>query len=232
MRNTPFGLTLTLALALLPALAAAAQEVQPGMPPPPKPPETQPQEKLVFVVMATSLGDIVLELNREKAPISVDNFMAYTESKFYDSTIIHRVVRGNIHVIQGGGLGPGLVRKKTRPPIKNEWANGLKNARGTISMARMPAPDTATSQFFINTADNTMLDRPISGGAGYAVFGRVVAGMGVVDEIQAVPTGVKKGRSDVPIETVLVKEVRRITAEQAKERIEAENKGPTTKPAG
>jgi cyclophilin family peptidyl-prolyl cis-trans isomerase len=215
--------------ALGPALAAAAQDTRPAMPPPP---ETKPTEKLVFVVMATSLGDIVLELNRAKAPITVDNFLAYTDSKFFDGTIYHRVVRGNIHVIQGGGLEPGLVRKKTRAPIKNEWTNGLKNARGTISMARSTSPDTATSQFFINTADNSMLDRPISGGAGYAVFGRVVAGMDVVDAIQVVPTGLKKGRSDVPIETVLLKEARRISPEDARKRIEAENKGPTTKPAG
>jgi cyclophilin family peptidyl-prolyl cis-trans isomerase len=215
-------------LALGPALAAAGQDTRPAMPPPP---EKKPTEKLVFMVMATSLGDIVLELNRAKAPITVDNFMTYTDSKFYDGTIFHRVVRGNIHVIQGGGLEPGLVNKKTRPPIANEWTNGLKNARGTISMARMSAPNTATSQFFINTRDNSMLDRPISGGAGYAVFGRVVAGMDVVDAIQAVPTGLKKGRADVPIETVLLTEARRITPEDARKRIEAENKGPTTKPA-
>ncbi|MHC4305759.1 MAG: peptidylprolyl isomerase [Planctomycetota bacterium] len=235
MHLSPIARMLAVSLALLPALSAAAQEAQPGMPPPKpaekQPPQTQPQDKLAFVVMATSMGDIVLELNRAKAPATVDNFLAYTESKFFDGTIFHRVVRGNIHVIQGGGLEPGLVRKKTRPPIKNEWTNGLKNTRGTISMARMPAPDTATSQFFINTRDNSMLDRPISGGAGYAVFGRVVAGMDAVDAIQAVPTGFKMGRGDVPIETILLKEVRRLTPEDARKRIEAENKGPTTKPA-
>ena len=216
-------------LALGPALAVAGQDTRPAMPPPP---ETQPTEKLVFVVMATSLGDIVLELNRAKAPITVDNFLAYTDAKFYDGTLFHRVIRKNIRIIQGGGLEPGLVKKKTRAPIKNEWTNGLKNTRGTITMARMPRPDTATSQFFINVGDNPALDRPISGGAGYAVFGRVVAGMGVVDAIQVVPTGLKKGRSDVPIETVLLKEVRRITPEDARKRIEAEKKGPTTQPAG
>ncbi|MHC5008435.1 MAG: peptidylprolyl isomerase [Planctomycetota bacterium] len=220
---------LFVSLALLPVLAAAGQDTRPAMPPPT---EKRPTEKLAFMVMATSLGDIVLELNREKAPVTVDNFLAYTDSKFFDGTIFHRVVRQNIYVIQGGGLGPGMVRKKTRAPIINEWNNGLKNARGTISMARTPAPNTATSQFFINTRDNSMLDRPDRGGAAYAVFGRVVAGMDVVDAIQAVPTGFKQGRGDVPIETVLLSEARHITSEDARKRIEAENKGPTTKPAG
>jgi cyclophilin family peptidyl-prolyl cis-trans isomerase len=212
---------------LAPVVAGA--EPQPTMPPPA---EAQPQEKLVYVAMTTSLGDIVLELNREKAPVTVDNFLTYTDSRFYDGTIFHRVVRGDIHIIQGGGFAPGLVRKKTLAPIANEWQNGLTNTRGTIAMARMPAPETATSQWFINTGDNTMLDRPISGGAGYAVFGRVVAGMDVVDEIQAVPTGLKKRMFDVPIETVLLREVRRLSSQDARKRIEAENKGPATKPGG
>ena len=124
-----------------------------------------------------------------------------------------------------------MNQKPTRPPIKCEWPNDLKNVRGTVAMARKPPPDTATSQFYINVKDNPMLDRPISGGAGYAVFGRVVAGMSVVDAIQAEPTGLKKRMRDVPIKTVTLEEVRKITAEDAKKRIEAEKtKGTTTRP--
>lgn len=228
MQLTRINRMLLVSLALGPALAAAGQETQPAMPPPPA---TRPAEKLVFAVMATSLGDIVLELNRAKAPITVDNFVAYTDARFYDGTIFHRVVRRNIYIIQGGGLEPGLVSKKTRPPIANEWTNGLKNTRGSIAMARRPSPNTATSQWFINVRDNSMLDRPDRGGTAYAVFGRVVAGMDVVDAIQVVPTGLKRGRDNVPIETVLLKEVRRITAKDARKRIEAEKEPPTTKPA-
>jgi len=214
-------------LALGPALAAAGQDTRPAMPPPP---ETKPTEKLIFVVMVTSLGDIVLELNRAKAPLSAKNFLAYTDAKFYDGTIFHRVMSN--FMIQGGGFEPGLIKKQTGPPIKNESQNGLKNSRGTIAMARLSAPDTATSQFFINVVDNPRLDPRSAGGVGYAVFGRVVAGMDVVEEIRYVPTGLKKRRENVPIETVLIETVRRITPEDARKRIEAENKGPTTKPAG
>jgi cyclophilin family peptidyl-prolyl cis-trans isomerase len=218
--------TLLVLTALLPVVVAAGQETRPAAPPA----ESKPPEKLVHVLMTTSLGEIVLELNHEKAPITVENFLAYAEDKFYDETIFHRVIRDRI--IQGGGFEMGLIEKKPRPPITNEWPNGLQNKSGTIAMARKPSPNSATSQFYINVADNLALDRPISGGAGYAVFGRVVAGMDVVDRIQKVPTGLKKGMRNVPIETVLITEVRPITAEDARTRIGAENKGPTTKPAG
>jgi peptidyl-prolyl cis-trans isomerase A (cyclophilin A) len=219
MTHTRLCSFVLLALAF-PAAVAAGQPTQPAMPPPKEGP---PPAKLVYVLMTTDHGDIVLELNHAEAPITVDNFLAYTKAKFYDGTIFHRVIRDRI--IQGGGYEPGLVKKQTRPPIKNEWRpDGLKNTRGTIAMARLPQPDTATSQFYINVVDNSALDRPIQGGAGYAVFGRVVAGMSVVDAIQQVPTGLKKRMQSVPIETVLVKEVRPITAEDAHKRIEAENK--------
>jgi peptidyl-prolyl cis-trans isomerase A (cyclophilin A) len=214
------------ALALLPA-AALGQATQPALPPP----DAKPVEKLVHVLMTTSHGDIVLELNRAEAPLTVKNFLQYTDEKFYDNTVFHRVIRNRI--VQGGGYEPGLVAKETRPPIKCEWPNGLKNLRGTIAMARKPPPDTATSQFYINVVDNVGLDRPISGGAGYVVFGRVVAGLRVVDAIQAEPTGLKKRMRDVPIRAVTLKAVRRITAEEAEERIEADKKeGPTTRPSG
>jgi peptidyl-prolyl cis-trans isomerase A (cyclophilin A) len=225
MRFSRLERMLLVSLALLPAVTAAGQDTRPATPPDPQPPA-----KLIHVLMTTSMGEIVLELNREKAPITVKNFLRYTDDRFYDGTIFHRVIRDR--VIQGGGFEPGLTKKETRPPIANEWQNGLKNTRGTVAMARYPSPDTATSQFYINVVDNPSLDRPISGGAGYAVFGRVVAGMDVVDRIRVVPTGQKKVHRNAPIETVLIKETRRITAEDARKRIEAENQGPTTQPAG
>jgi peptidyl-prolyl cis-trans isomerase A (cyclophilin A) len=226
MRHPLIGSLALTALVLLPAAATMGQAAtQPTLPPP----DAKPAEKLVYVLMTTSHGDIVLELNRAEAPLSVENFLKYADAKFYDNTIFHRVIRGRI--VQGGGYEPGLVAKETRPPIKCEWPNGLKNTRGTIAMARKPQPDTATSQFYINVRDNLGLDRPISGGAGYVVFGRVVAGMSVVDAIQAEPTGPKKGMRDVPIKTVTLEKVRTITAEDAKKRIEADKKkGPTTRP--
>ena len=179
------------------------------------------------------MGDIVLELNNEMAPITVANFVAYTESDFYDGTIFHRVMDG--FMIQGGGFEPGLSQKEPADPITNEWQNGLKNKRGTIAMARLPRrPDSATAQFFINVKDNAGLDMP-SDGAGYAVFGRVVAGMDVVDAIRVVPTTTKPGpgrrpMENVPVEDVVIKTVDRITADEAKKRIEAD-KAATTKPA-
>ncbi|MHC4128719.1 MAG: peptidylprolyl isomerase [Planctomycetota bacterium] len=226
MHLTRIKRMLLVSLAFLPALAASAQDTRPAMPPPAKPAETKPQEKLAFVVMATSMGDIVLELDRRKAPITTKNFLAYTDSKFYDGTIFHRVIAD--FMIQGGGLEPGLIKKQTGPPIVNESHNGLSNLRGTIAMARRNAPDSATSQFFINVVDNLRLDPPSPDRAGYTVFGRVVAGMDVVEAIRYVPTGSR----DVPIETVLIKQVRRLSPEDAKKRIEAEKKGSAAKPAG
>ncbi|MCD8523238.1 MAG: peptidylprolyl isomerase [Saccharospirillaceae bacterium] len=154
----------------------------------------------VHILMKTSAGDIELELNRSKAPLSVDNFLTYVESKHYDGTIFHRVIRD--FMIQGGGFSADMRQKATLPPIKNEAENGLKNTRGSIAMARTSVIDSATSQFFINVKDNTFLDH----GArdfGYAVFGKVVKGMEVVDRIATSPTGAR----DIPNETILIESV-------------------------
>ena len=161
------------------------------------------------VKMATSVGDIVLELNAEKAPITVDNFLHYAESKYYDGTIFHRVMSN--FMIQGGGFTVEMDKKTEGllPPIKNEWKNGLKNERGTISMARTQAPNSATSQFFINVVDNGGLDQP-RGGAAYCVFGKVVEGLDVVDKIKDTEVGehpkLKMGKV-VPTEPIVIKSV-------------------------
>jgi len=158
------------------------------------------------VVMKTSLGEIRIELNKEKAPVSVENFLGYVNKKFYDGTIFHRVISG--FMIQGGGFGTDGVKKAAGAPIKNEASNGLKNVRGSIAMARTTDPNSATCQFFINVADNPGLDYPGRDGAGYAVFGQVTAGMDVVDKIKAAPTGQKYGMGDVPLTNVVIESVR------------------------
>jgi peptidyl-prolyl cis-trans isomerase A (cyclophilin A) len=160
------------------------------------------------VLMRTSLGDITLELDADKAPKTVDNFLAYVDDGFYDGTVFHRVIEG--FMVQGGGLDADLNKKTTREPVENEARNGLKNRRGTIAMARTSAPHSATAQFFINHADNDNLDYPSFDGWGYAVFGRVVDGMAVVDAIAGVPTTRRAGRQDVPRETVLIESVERL----------------------
>ncbi len=163
----------------------------------------------VYVTMSTSMGDILIELNQEKAPITVENFLQYADDGFFDGTIFHRVIPG--FVIQGGGFDKEMVQKKTRPGIKNEWENGLKNGRGTLSMARLGRqPDSGTSQFFINLVDNGALDQPRDGAA-YAVFARVITGMDVVDKIAAAPT-TKKGRHQgVPAEAITINSVKLVT---------------------
>lgn len=179
------------------------------------------EPKLVYVNMKTSMGDIVIELNQEKAPITVKNFLSYVDKKHYDNTIFHRVISS--FVIQGGGFGTDLKEKPTDKPIKNEWQNGLKNKRGTLSMARTMAPDSATSQFFINVQDNAALDQggPRYGGAAYAVFGRVISGMDVVDKIRNVPTGTKPFANgmqmqDVPTTNVVIESVTRMSDDDVK----------------
>lgn len=154
------------------------------------------------VKLHTSHGVITLELDTERAPESVRNFISYVESGHYDGTVFHRVIRG--FMIQGGGFVPGMQQKPTGEPIQNEAANGLKNARGTIAMARTNAPHSATAQFFINVADNDFLDYPGQDGWGYAVFGRVSDGMDVVDAIEASKTGKRGFHSDVPLEDVVI----------------------------
>lgn len=170
----------------------------------------------VYVTMSTSKGEIVLELDGEKAPISVENFLAYAAADHYDGTIFHRVMPN--FVVQGGGFTADLAQKPVaRDPIENEWENGLKNARGTIAMARLGRqPDSATCQFFINVRDNDVLDVPRDG-AGYAVFGRVIAGMEVVDEIRGVQTETKarpdgNRMANVPVEPVVIEDVARLDA--------------------
>ena len=166
----------------------------------------QAAAKSAEVVVSTSEGDITLELNQEKAPITVSNFLAYADAKFYDGTIFHRVIPN--FMIQGGGFDAALQQKPTKAPIKNEATNGLKNDRGTIAMARTPIVDSATAQFFINLKNNDFLNNG-SRDFGYAVFGKVTAGMDVVDKIGAVQTSVQRGMGDVPVKPVTIKSVKR-----------------------
>jgi cyclophilin family peptidyl-prolyl cis-trans isomerase len=158
-----------------------------------------------IVVLDTSLGAIKIELNRAKAPVTVDNFVKYVKAKHYDGTIFHRVIPN--FMIQGGGMDESMQEKTTNAPIKNEARNGLRNERGTVAMARTNAPDSATAQFFINVKNNSVLDFGING-AGYAVFGRVVEGMDVVDKIVSVRTTTKRPHSDVPVTPVVIKTAR------------------------
>jgi cyclophilin family peptidyl-prolyl cis-trans isomerase len=194
------------------------------------PPSAGDSDAAAYVLMTTSKGEIVIELNAAKAPISVANFLSYVDKKFYDGTIFHRVIPN--FMIQGGGFTPDMTEKPADKPIKNEWRNGLKNSRGTIAMARIGGDgDSATCQFFINVVDNAMLDRPQQDGAAYAVFGKVIAGMKAVDAIRMVKTGTRGMHGDVPTETVTIKTVKKITADEAKAKVEAENVKPTTPPA-
>ena len=156
------------------------------------------------VIIKTNLGDIEVELYPDKAPKTVENFLSYAESGFYRGTIFHRVIDG--FMIQGGGFTKEGVQKPTNPPIVLESDNGLKNKRGTIAMARTNIPDSATSQFFINVVDNEFLDYA-PGNPGYAVFGKVVSGMDVVDRIKSVKTGVRNGMSDWPMEDIVIEDV-------------------------
>jgi peptidyl-prolyl cis-trans isomerase B (cyclophilin B) len=157
------------------------------------------------VSLATTQGTIVLELDKGSAPVSVDNFLKYVNAGHYDGTIFHRVIDG--FMIQGGGYTPEMVGKATRAPIMNEAPNGLKNTRGTVAMARTGDPHSATAQFFINVADNAALDHIATTDSrswGYAVFGKVVEGMDVVDKIKAMPTRKEGMMENLPVETVLI----------------------------
>jgi peptidyl-prolyl cis-trans isomerase B (cyclophilin B) len=156
------------------------------------------------VKLQTSLGDIVIELYPDKAPLTVKNFVGYVSAGHYDGTIFHRVIDG--FMIQGGGYLPGLKEKTTQPPVQNEANNGLNNKMGTIAMARTNAPHSASAQFFINVVDNPFLDHkaPTAQGWGYCVFGRVVSGLDVVDQIRDVDTGHSGGMADVPKEDVVI----------------------------
>jgi cyclophilin family peptidyl-prolyl cis-trans isomerase len=164
------------------------------------------QEEQYVLVLKTSEGEIKVELFEEEAPVSTKNFLDYAKSGFYDGTIFHRVI--DSFMIQCGGFTTDMKKKGTQPPIKNEAGNGLKNEKYTLAMARTSVPDSATSQFFINTADNGFLDRAqAQDGVGYAVFGKVVEGQEVVDKIGKVKTGKSAGMSDVPVNAVVIESV-------------------------
>ena len=153
----------------------------------------------------TNLGSFSLELNEEKAPISSKNFKDYVEKSFYNKTIFHRVIDG--FMIQGGGFELDMTQKETHSPIKNEASNGLKNEKYTVAMARTSDPDSATSQFFINTSDNSFLDYPGQDGAGYCVFAKVTEGFDIIDKINSIQTGSNNGHQDVPVESVIIEEI-------------------------
>lgn len=159
------------------------------------------------VIIKTNLGDITIELNEAKAPITVKNFLEYVKNGHYKQTIFHRVI--NNFMIQGGGFDKELKEKSTGTPIKNEAANGLKNEIGTVAMARTNDVDSATAQFFINVADNGALDHrdDTSSGMGYAVFGKITSGMPIVNKIKAVKTGNRGPLDDVPLETVVILDI-------------------------
>jgi peptidyl-prolyl cis-trans isomerase B (cyclophilin B) len=157
-----------------------------------------------MVRLHTNLGMITLDLDAEKAPATVENFLAYVKSGFYSNTLFHRVIDG--FMIQGGGFERGMKQKPVREPIKNEAANGLKNEAYTVAMARTPDPDSATAQFFINVADNDFLDyrAPTAKEYGYCVFARVVEGKDVVDQIKKVSTANRGMHRDVPVEDIVI----------------------------
>jgi peptidyl-prolyl cis-trans isomerase A (cyclophilin A) len=162
-------------------------------------------EKQPVVLMETGMGSIKIRLDQKKAPVTVNNFLEYVKRGFYKGTIFHRVIPG--FMVQGGGFTADLREKRTNAPIKNEAGNGLKNDRGTIAMARTGDPDSATAQFFINVVNNNGLNRPLPDGFGYAVFGRVISGMDVVDRIARVKTGMRMGMGDVPETPVVIRSV-------------------------
>jgi cyclophilin family peptidyl-prolyl cis-trans isomerase len=187
---------------------AAAAQVPAPQSPSGQVPAVQPAPGNPVVVISTSLGDITLELFKDRAPVSVENFLQYANEGFYADTIFHRVKKG--FMIQGGGYTASLVEKPARPPIQNEATNGLHNARGTVGMARRAPLRSATSQFYINVVDNRSLDHTGFSPSefGYAVFGRVLDGMDVVDRIVAVPTRTTADMEDVPTDPVIIKGVR------------------------
>ncbi len=191
MKNLLRGLCLCLSLS--PALSPAGSDHRGAHP--------------VTVTMTTSEGTIVLELDADKAPKTVANFLTYAREGFYDGTIFHRVIPN--FMIQGGGFTPDMQQKPTHEPIPNEADNGLKNDAGTIAMARTPDPNSATAQFFINVKDNDFLNyrAPTPQGWGYCVFGHVVKGMDVVHRIEHVATGRRHGHQDVPLEPVVIEKV-------------------------
>jgi cyclophilin family peptidyl-prolyl cis-trans isomerase len=160
------------------------------------------------ITIDTNLGTVLLELYPDKAPKTVENFLSYINEKFYDDTIFHRVIDN--FMIQGGGYAHGMAQKKTRVPIENEASNCVRNARGTIAMARTSDPHSASSQFFINVVDNDFLNYTAAtpAGWGYCVFGRALDGLSVIDRIKGVPTGSRLGFKDMPLSDVVIKSIR------------------------
>jgi peptidyl-prolyl cis-trans isomerase B (cyclophilin B) len=190
------GMLLTMAIGMLPAAGFGTEDQS-----------TTKGAGMVNITLETSKGDIRIELDADKAPVTVANFLDYARAGHYDNTVFHRVIGG--FMIQGGGFDTSMNQKSTNAPIKNEADNGLKNTTGTIAMARTPDPHSATAQFFINVSDNTFLDftSPTPQGWGYAVFGKVTDGMDVVRAIEKVQTGNKAGHQDVPLTEVVIKKV-------------------------
>jgi peptidyl-prolyl cis-trans isomerase B (cyclophilin B) len=190
------GMMLTMALGMLPAAGYGTENQS-----------TTEGADMVTVILETSEGNITIELDAEKAPATVANFLEYARAGHYDNTIFHRVIPG--FMIQGGGFDTGMQQKPTDAPVKNEADNGLKNLSGTIAMARTSDPHSATAQFFINVSDNAFLDfkSPTPQGWGYTVFGKVTDGMDVVRSIEKVQTGNKAGHQDVPLSEVIIKKV-------------------------
>lgn len=197
-----FAILLTLAQAAAPAKAPTPLAT-------PKPPPRGPFVALEVTQGRETLGTIVIALDRERAPISVDNFLRYVRAGHYDGTTFHRVMPG--FMVQGGGYTPEFEEKPTQPPIRNEARNGVRNSRGTVAMARTDAANSATSQFFINVRDNHRLDFGISG-AGYAVFAEVVEGMDVADRIAVTPTMVRSGHQNAPQTSVVIRRARELEA--------------------
>ena len=188
----------------LPLVLLLAQTAAPAASPAPAAASARP-----VVALETSLGTIKIALDRDKAPVTVENFLQYVRSGHYDGTIFHRVIPN--FMVQGGGFDADMKQKPTKAPIKNEASNGLKNRRATVAMARTNDPDSATSQFFINTVNNGYLDRAqAKDKVGYAVFGKVIDGMDVVDKIRRVKTTEVDGAENVPVEDVIIRSARRV----------------------
>ncbi len=193
LKNAAALIALSLTFAIAPACAEEQKTMDTAK---------KQESKNPHILFSTSLGDITIELLPDKAPVTVKNFIDYVESGFYNDTIFHRIIPD--FMIQGGGFAQDMQQKETRPPIKNEADNGMRNARGTVAMARTRDINSATAQFFINLKDNTFLDHGVRD-YGYAVFGRVIEGMDVVDKIAAVRTTTRSGHQNVPVEPVIVK---------------------------
>jgi cyclophilin family peptidyl-prolyl cis-trans isomerase len=205
--STLFSVCLAFATAVFAQTGPPPQGTAAVQAPPYQAPAPEPAPGNPVVMVSTSMGDITLELYKAQAPVSVENFLRYVNEGFYEGTTFHRVKPG--FAIQGGGYTDSMVEKTTHPPIQNEATNGLRNTRGTLAMARTRSLRSATSQFYINLVNNTVLDHKSYSPEefGYAVFGRVLAGMDVVDKIAAVPTGPSGEHEDVPTTPVVIKKV-------------------------